>query len=369
METRDFGPVLDGSADATGGDTGGARARRYTLRSARLEVDVTDLGARIVAVRAPDRRGVSADVVLGFDDAAGYRRDDAYLGATVGRHANRIAGGRFTLDGVTYTLPRNDGPNTLHGGPHAFDQRMWAARDASAGDVPALALALTSPDGDNGFPGELACEVTFALDGDELRIDYRARTDRATIVNLTNHAYFNLAGPRGNDGDDGDDDDDILGHELTIHGGRFTPVDTTLIPTGELRLVTGTPFDFTTPMRIGARIGADDEQLRVGRGYDHNFVLDAGGGLLARAATLHHPPSGRTLDVLTTEPGLQFYSGNFLDGTVRGKRGRVHGYRHGLCLETQRFPDAPNQPGFPSTALYPGAPYRSTTVYRFTASL
>lgn len=354
METRDFGPFTSAPDEAAR-----RRATLYTLKSARLEVDVTDLGARIVAIRAPDRRGAPADVVLGFDDVGGYLRDDAYLGATVGRHANRIAGGRFTLAGRTYQLARNDGEHCLHGGPAAFDQRGWAARDVSIADVPGLALALTSPDGDNGFPGELACEVTFSLDGDELRIDYRATTDRPTIVNLTNHAYFDLAGIDGAD---------VLAHQLTIHATRFTPVDATLIPTGELRAVVGTPFDFTTPTAIGARIDADDVQLAHGRGYDHNFVLDAGGGALALAATLHDPASGRTLDVLTTEPGLQLYTGNFLDGSVRGKRGLPHRRRQALCLETQRFPDAPNHPDFPSTALAPGAVHRSTTIYRFTAS-
>jgi aldose 1-epimerase len=355
MDTRDFGPV---PALVAAGDA--PRARLYTLRGPRVEVDLTDLGARVVAVRAPDRRGAPADVVLGFDDAAGYARDDAYLGATVGRHANRIAGGRFPLDGVTYTLPQNDGPNCLHGGVRAFDQRLWRARDVSTADVPGVTFALISADGDNGFPGELRCEVTFTIDGDELRIDYQATTDRPTVVNLTNHAYFNLAGVDGGP---------ILGHDLTIHATHFTPVDATLVPTGELRPVSGTPFDFTSPVAIGDRIDAADEQLEFGRGYDHNFVLDAGGTALALAATLHDRASGRTLDVLTTEPGLQLYTGNFLDGSVTGKRGLPHRHRHALCLETQHFPDAPNQPGFPSTRLDPGSVRCSTTIYRFTASL
>ena len=322
------------------------------------ELRVMTWGAIIVSLRTRDRHGALDDIVLGHDDAAGYARSAAYFGAVVGRYGNRIARGRFTLDGETHQLPLNDGMHHLHGGAHGFDRVTWRAepfaRDAARG----VTLQHSSPDGDQGYPGALEARVTYTLgDDDTLTVDYRATTDRATPVNLTQHSYFNLTGAgRGT----------VLDHELTIHADRYTPVDATLIPTGELAPVAGTPFDFRDATPIGARVDADDAQLRHAGGYDHNFVLRrARNGELTHAAHLADPATGRTLDLHTTEPGLQFYSGNFLDGTVRGKGGRVYAHRGGLCLETQHFPDSPNHPHFPGTVLRPGAEYRSRTVFTF----
>ena len=328
----------------------------YTLHNAHgLEVAITPWGATIVAIRVPDRNGRLADIVHGFDSLDGYRGNEPYFGATIGRFGNRIAKGRFQLDGREFTLARNNGDNHLHGGIAGFDKRLWQARELPGRAGPALEMKYRSADGEEGYPGTLDAMVTFTLsDANELRIDYQASTDTPTVVNLTNHTYFNLAG-----------EGDVLGHVLTIHAARYTPVDAGLIPTGELRSVRGTPFDFTTPHAVGERIGANDEQLLRGKGYDHNWVLDGESGALRPAAHVSEPKSGRVLDVLTTEPGLQFYSGNFLDGTIRGKGGRIYSHRSALCLETQHFPDSPNQPGFPSTALRPGQRYTSSTVYRF----
>ena len=340
-----FGKLADGTA-----------VESYTLRNAHgIEVRAITYGAIIVSLRVPDRAGAFGDVVLGHDDLSGYVDKPAYFGAVVGRYGNRIAKGRFTLDGKTYTLATNNGPNHLHGGVRGFDKVVWKADPPAAGAT-SVTLRYTSPDGEEGYPGTLNARVTYTLtDKDELTFEYSATTDKATPINLTQHSYFNLGTPGS----------DILGHELTLEADRYTPVDATLIPTGQLAPVSGTPFDFRKPTAIGARIGQDDEQLKRGGGYDHNFVLSGTGQGLRRAVRLADPGSGRTMEILTTEPGVQFYTGNFLDGTIKGKGGVVYKYRSGLCLETQHFPDSPNQPSFPSTILRPGKEYRSKTVLVF----
>jgi aldose 1-epimerase len=320
-----------------------------------MQVEVIGFGATITALRVPDRDGRMADVVLGYDRLEGYDRRHPYFGSLVGRYANRIAGGTFTLDGRAYTLAKNNGPNHLHGGLVGFDQIVWDA-EPLAGAV-GVRFTRTSPDGEEGYPGNLAVRVTYTLsDASELSVDYEATTDKPTPVNLTQHSYFNLAGH---------DSGPILDHELVIHADRYTPVDEGLIPTGELAPVEGTPFDFRTATAVGARIDQPHEQLQRGAGYDHNFVLRRTGDGLQPAARLVERRSGRVLDVATTEPGLQFYAGNFLDGSDRGKGGVAYARRSGLCLETQHFPDSPNQPSFPSTILRPGETYRSRTVFRF----
>ena len=322
-----------------------------------VEAAILTYGGIVVSLQAPDRNGRLGDVVLGFDALEGYLKVHPYFGTIVGRYGNRIARGQFTLSGVAYTLARNNGENHLHGGVKGFDKVVWRAAEVSASGVPSLALSYLSKDGEEGYPGNLSAQVVYSLtDKNELKIDYAASTDKDTVVNLTNHSYFNLAG-----------EGDILEHQLRLHADRFTPVDAGLIPTGELRSVQGTPFDFTRSTPIGARIEQNDEQLKLGGGYDHNFVLTGGGGALAPAAEVYEPKTGRVLEVLTTEPGVQFYTGNFLDGSITGKAGKVYRRRYGFCLETQHFPDSPNQPTFPSTVLKPGAVYRSTTVYRFSA--
>jgi aldose 1-epimerase len=338
----------------------GEAVYRYLLTNNKgVEAAVITYGAALVFLKTPDRQGKSKDIVLGYDDLEGYAQDKSYFGATIGRFGNRIASGQFTLDGKVVRLPKNDGPNCLHGGTKGFNKRIWTGVDVSRADAQVLELTYLSQDGEEGFPGALKVKVTFTLpaDSNELRIDYLATTDRDTVVNLTNHSYFNLTGVASQD---------ILSHQLQLHASEFTPVDATLIPTGELRAVGGTPFDFTKPAAIGARINQDNEQLNFGRGYDHNWVLEETGKReLYIAAEVFEPVSGRVLEVLTTEPGIQFYSGNFLDGTVRGKGGQLYAHRTGFCLETQHFPDSPNHPKFPSTVLKPGETYRSTTVLRF----
>ena len=313
----------------------------------------------MVALRTRDREGQLGDVVLGHDTLDAYLEGNGpYLGALVGRYANRIARGRFTLDGHDFQLACNDGLHHLHGGWRGFGKVTWAAQASAGASGTSLELTRTSEDGEEGYPGRLAVTATYTLnDDDELRLDYAATTDAPTHCCLTHHGYFNLDGRR-----------DVLGHLLTIHARRFLAVDAGLIPTGELREVAGTPMDFTTPMAVGARLGADDEQLRLARGYDHCWVLERQGAGLVRAATLVGPVSGRRMEVLTTEPALHFYSGNLLDGTMTGKGGRVYGPRAGLCLETEHFPDSPNHPDFPSTVLRPGQAYQSTTALRFTVS-
>jgi len=332
-----------------------ANLELFTLTSAGgVAVAVTNYGGIIMSVLAPDRHGHLADVVLGHDTVDRYRENPAYLGAIIGRYANRIAGGRFDLDGRTCHLVANDGNHSLHGGRHGFDQAIWAAEPFHEPGAAGVVLSRVSPDGEEGYPGDLRTQVTYTLsDRNELAVEYLATTDRPTPVNLSQHSYFNLAGAG-----------DILGHVLEISAEAITPVDATMIPTGELRPVAGTPFDFRQPTRVGERIAAADPQIERGRGYDHNFVLARNGAGLVRAARLLEPVSGRTLEVFTTEPGMQLYTGNHLDGRITGKGGRVFGRYAGLCLETQHFPDSPNQPGFPSTILRPGVVFRSTTVFR-----
>lgn len=336
----------------------GAVVDVFTLTNANgLEMRAMTYGGIILSLRVPDRDGRLDDIVLGYDDLEGYLTDSPYFGAIVGRYGNRIANGRFTLDGETHQLETNDGPNHLHGGPKGFDKVVWDAEPLENDDGVGVIFTHTSPAGDQGYPGNLAVRVTYTLtDRDELVVDYFATTDRATPVNLTQHTYFNLAGGGRRD---------VLEHELTINAHHFTPVGATLIPTGVIVPVEGTPFDFRTSTPIGARIDEDDEQLRNGGGYDHNFVLDRQRPRLVHAARVTEPTTGRVLDVYTTEPGLQFYSGNFLDGSITGKSGRAYRHRYGFCLETQHFPDSPNQPDFPSTILRPGGEYRSRTVFAF----
>jgi aldose 1-epimerase len=315
------------------------------------------LGATIVSLRVPDRAGLPEDVVLGFDAIQGYLGDEPYFGAIVGRYGNRIAKGRFTLDGQTYQLATNNGPNHLHGGVKGFDKVVWEAEPFDRDGQSGVVFTHVSPDGDEGYPGTLNARVTYTLtQANELIVDYAATSSKATPVNLTQHSYFNLAGAGTGD---------ILDHRLTLDADRFTPVDATLIPTGELAPVDGTPFDFRRPTAIGARIAGDHVQLKYGNGYDHNWVLNGSAGQMRHAARVEDPKSGRTLDVTTTEPGVQFYTGNFLDGTLTGKSGRVYKQRYGLCLETQHFPDSPNHAAFPSTILRPGERYQSKTVFTF----
>ncbi len=344
VKRADFGKAPDGAAISV-----------YTLTNKNgLEARIITYGGTMVSLKTPDRNGKLADVVLGFDTVDGYVKTTSYFGALIGRYGNRIGGAQFKLGGVEYKLPKNDGQNSLHGGSPGFDKRVWTARELPDGG---LELTYLSKDGENGYPGNLRAVVAYHLtDANELRIDYSATTDKPTVVNLTNHSYFNLKGAGSGD---------ILGHLLTLNASRFTPVDSGLIPTGELRSVAGTPFDFRKPVAIGARIGQNDEQLKLGKGYDHNFVLDRSGAGLALAARVEEPGSGRVMEVLTTEPGIQFYSGNFLDGSAKGKGGVAYAYRSGFCLETQHYPDSPNKPAFPSTELKPGQKYQSTTVYRF----
>jgi aldose 1-epimerase len=318
---------------------------------------VTNFGGRVVMLLVPDRNGELEDVALGFDDLAGYLAKNPYFGALVGRYANRIAGAQFVLDGQTYKLAANDDSNSLHGGIKGFDKVVWNASETSLDGAPALELRYRSPDGEDGYPGNLDVRVIYQLtEGNELRIEYFAQTDRKTVLNLTNHSYFDLSG-QGNG--------NVVDHVVTIHADRFTPVDQNLIPTGELKSVEGTPFDFRQPTRIGERIDEKNEQLKLGIGYDHNFVLNRTGDGLTLAARAAEPNSGRVLEVFTTQPGLQFYTGNHLDGSVQGKGGVTYGFRTGFCLETQHFPDSPNHPEFPSTELAPGQEYRATTLFRF----
>jgi aldose 1-epimerase len=325
----------------------------YTLKSAQIEVRVMAYGAKLVSIRTPDRSGKVADVVLGYDTLEGYLNDNStYFGGIVGRYGNRIALGKFSIDGATYHIPINNGANTLHGGPIGFDRYVWDAKEIPNG----VEFTHVSPDGDMGYPGALTAKVKYTLAGNTLRLDYSASTDKATVVNLTNHAYFNLRG---------DDQGTILDEVLELNADRYTPVDGGLIPTGVLAPVAGTPFDFRKPEVVGARIESDSEQMKLGGGYDHNFVLNGNAGTLRLAAVMTSPESGRRLTVETTEPGIQFYSGNFLDGTFTGRHGVKYEMRTGFCLETQHFPDSPNQPNFPSTVLRPGVTRHSTTTFAF----
>ncbi|MGA2389133.1 MAG: aldose epimerase family protein [Candidatus Sulfotelmatobacter sp.] len=334
----------------------GTPVELYILSDGPYEARIATYGGVLVSLTAPDRTGKTADVLLGFDTLDGYVANfngpaDAFFSAIIGRYANRIAHASFTLDGQKYSLPKNNGDNTLHGGPHGFNNVVWKAKPIASG----VELTYVSKDGEAGFPGNLTAVVRYTLQKGDLRIEYSATTDKDTVLNLTNHAYFNLAGA-GN----------ILDNQLSLHASRFTPVDAGLIPTGELKSVESTPFDFRKATAVGARINADDEQLHLGHGYDHNWVIDgSAAGKLTEAAEVYEPTSGRVLKVLTDQPGIQFYSGNFLDGTVEGKGGKPLELRSALCLETQHFPDSPNHPSFPSTELKPGERYHTVTVYSF----
>jgi aldose 1-epimerase len=324
----------------------------FTLKSSAVEAKVITYGARLIQIRTADRNGKSGDVMLGYDTLPEWLADrGSYNGSIVGRYGNRIANGHFTIDGHQYQVPPNDGPNALHGGPAGFDTKLWTAKQAPDG----VELTLVSPDGDMGFPGTLTAHVTYTLKGNALTIAYAATTDKPTVVNLTNHTYFNLTGAT----------EDVLGHQIVIHGDRYTPTSKTLIPTGTLEPVTSTPMDFRTAHTIGERIDTPFEALTVAGGYDHNWVLNGPDGLMKAAAEVYEPKSGRTLKVTTTQPGVQFYSGNFLNGTLIGRGGIKYAKHMGFCLETQHFPDSPNEPNFPSTILRPGKAATSTTVFIF----
>ena len=349
IKKRTFGTLADGSEVAL-----------YTLiNDNSLKAAITNYGGIVVSLHTPDRDGNLGDVVLGFDTLDEYVTHNPFFGCLVGRFGNRIAGGRFTLQGVEYVLAQNDGQNHLHGGVKGFDKKLWAAKAIERPDGPALKLTYTSPDGEEGYPGTLSVVVVYTLTEDNaLKIEYTATTDQTTVVNLTNHSYFNLSAGAA---------DTILDHEMLLYADRCTPVDGTLIPTGELRPVAGTPLDFRTATRIGARIDEDDEQLKYGGGYDHNWIVNGPPGELRPAARVTEPTSGRVMEVLTTEPAIQFYAGNMMPPSMPGKGGRTYLRRGGLCLETQHYPDSPNKPDFPTTTLKPGETYQTTTVYKFSA--
>ncbi|MBN2036549.1 MAG: galactose mutarotase [Chitinispirillaceae bacterium] len=347
------------------GKVDGKQVELYTLTNNKgVEMKVTNYGGIVTALKVPDKKGAMADIVLGFNDISGYTsptylKANPFFGATIGRYGNRIGGAAFKVDGKEFTLAKNNGPNNLHGGVKGFDKRIWTAKEVKGKNSVGLELSYVSKDGEEGFPGTLTTTVTYTLtNNNEFKIDYNATTDKTTICNLTHHSYFNLAGEGGGD---------ILGHQIMLKASKITPVDSTLIPTGELKEVAGTPFDFRKSTDIGARINEEDEQLTFGKGYDHNWVLDRPKGSkgLLLAATAYDPKSGRAMDVLTTEPGIQLYVGNFLDGTLTGKSGKAYAHRTGFCLETQHYPDSPNQPSFPSTVLKPGQTYKTSTVYKF----
>jgi aldose 1-epimerase len=328
----------------------------YTLSDGRVEARIMTYGGIVVSLKVPDRQGKAADIVLGFDNLEGYvahnnGKGPAYIGAVIGRYANRIAHATFTLDGKKYDVPKNDGDNSLHSGIHGFNNVVWQGKPIADG----VELTYVSKDGENGFPGNLTTVVRYTLAKGALRIEYSATTDKNTVLNLTNHSYFNLAGQGSGE---------ILAHQLLLHASRFTPVDATLIPTGEMKSVTSTPFDFGKPTAIGGRIDADDEQLRLGHGYDHNWVLD-NHGRLAEAAEVYEPNSGRVLRVSTDQPGIQVYTGNFLNGSIKGKSGVSYQRRTALCLETQHFPDSPNHPSFPTSELRVGQNFHSVTIFSF----
>jgi aldose 1-epimerase len=351
IDKQPFGTLADGTV-----------VDRYRLTNGGgIEVEIIPYGGTVTALRVPDRRGVIANVVLGFPRLEDYTAPGRFFGSIIGRYANRIARGRFTLDGAEVQLAVNNGPNALHGGARGFNRRLWRVESAAGN---ALVLSYISPDGEEGYPGTLDVTVTYTLTPDNgLRIDYRAVTDRTTVVNLTNHSFFNLAGEGAGS---------IEGHELTLMAAAYTPVDATSIPTGEIAPVAGTPLDFTSATPIGARIRDGHDQLVLARGYDHNFVIDrpgrpgrSGSGEPVLAARVVEPVSGRVMEVLTTEPGIQLYTGNYLDGTLVGAAGRTYRQGDGLCLETQHFPDGPNRPEFPSTRLEPDEVFRSSTIYRF----
>jgi aldose 1-epimerase len=336
---------------------GGQKVDLYTLtNSSGLKAEIMTYGGIVMSLQVPDRGGKTDDIVLGYNNLDDYIKNNPYFGAIVGRYGNRIGKGRFTLDGVQYTLAANNGENHLHGGIKGFDKVVWKAEPIKQWDGVGVKLMYLSKDGEEGYPGNLNCTVTYTLrERNELKVEYLATTDKPTVVNLTHHGYFNLTGCQR----------DILAHELMLNADRFTPVDAGLIPTGQLLPVKGTVMDFTRPTPIGARIANDYEQLKFGGGYDHNWAVNGGGRSLTLAARVYEPTTGRVMEVLTTEPGIQFYCGNFLDGTITGKNGIVYKHRYGFCLETQHYPDSPNKPDFPSTVLRPGEKYETTTIYRF----
>ena len=340
------------------GMTSDGEAKLFTLtNSAGVRVRITNYGGIITELWTPDRQGLLGDVVLGFERLEEYIQDSPYFGCIVGRYGNRIAGGQFTLNGETYTLAQNNGSNHLHGGIEGFDKVLWQAETRLGEREAALELRYVSADGEEGYPGNLSVKVIYALTEDnELKIFYEATADKPTVVNLTNHSYFNLKDGGASS---------IEGHLLQLDADRYTPVDAGLIPTGELAPVEGTPFDFRQATAVGARINDAHEQIAFGGGYDHNFVLNGEAGVLRQIAEVSEPATGRVMQVFTTEPGVQFYTGNFLDGTITGKKGVVYQKRSGLCLETQHFPDSPNQPNFPSTVLNPGERRQSQTIYKF----
>jgi aldose 1-epimerase len=340
------------------GTADGQAVDLFTLTNAKgVEARIMTYGGAVVSLKVPDRQGKLGDVVLGYESLDGYLKNSAYFGAIIGRYGNRIGKGKFSLNGHEYTLAKNNGENHLHGGVKGFDKVVWSAKEIKGATGVGLSLSYVSKDGEEGYPGTLRVNVIYMLTNtNELRIEYTATTDKETVVNLTHHSYFNLAGAG---------DGNILSHELMLKASKFTPVDAGLIPTGELRAVRGTPMDFDRPTAIGARIENGDEQLKLGRGYDHNWVLDRTGARSILAARVYEPTSGRVMEVYTSEPGIQFYSGNFLDGTITGKGGKVYQQRYGFCLETQHFPDSPNKPGFPSTVVKPRYTYRSFTTYKF----
>ena len=332
----------------------------YTLRNAHgVEARITNYGGIVVSLKVPDRNGKFDDVVLGFNDLDNYLKPGPYFGALIGRYGNRIAKGRFTLNGVEYKLAVNNGENHLHGGIKGFDKVIWAGNELKMKTGPALVLDYISNDGEEGYPGNLTVRVIYTLtNNNELKIEYSATSDKDTVTNLTHHSYFNLAG-EGNG--------DILNTRVTINANRFVPTDAGSIPLGELRRVSGTPFDFLKAHAIGERINQDDEQIKFGSGYDHTWVINGRPGVMRLAATAYEATSGRVMQVWTTEPGVQFYTGNFLDGTLTGKAGKLYPRRSGFCFETQHYPDSPNQPSFPTTTLKKGATYKSTTIYRFSS--
>jgi aldose 1-epimerase len=334
----------------------GTPVKLFTLRNGNgVEARIMSYGGTVVSLKVPDKNGQMGDVVLGYDDLQGYIQNSPYFGCLVGRYGNRIANGKFSLNGVTYTLATNNGPNHLHGGLKGFDKVVWRGRVYESAVGPALELVYVSTDGEEGYPGNLTVKAVYTVTAkNELRLDFTAITDKDTVVNLTHHSYFNLAG-KG----------DVLGHEVYINSDKFTPVSETLIPTGELRAVAGTPFDFRKPTTIGARINQDEQQLKFGNGYDHNWVVNKKAGELALVARVFEPTSGRVMEVLSTEPATQFYTGNFLDGTITGKGGWVYQIRNGFCFEPQHYPDSPNQPAFPTTVLKPGQTYHNTIIYKF----
>lgn len=342
------------------GTADGQNIDLYTLTNRNgMEAKIMNLGGIVVSLKVPDRNRNFDDVVLGFNDLESYLKGHPSFGAAIGRFANRIAKGRFTLNGVEYKLAVNNGDNHLHGGIKGFDDVVWTAEEAKSTSGPAVRMTYLSKDGEEGYPGNLQVTMVYTLtDRNELRIDYTATSDKDTVINLTHHSYFNLAGEGSGD---------ILNHRLKLNASRFTPTDAGSIPTGELRSVRRTPFNFLTPIAIGARINNDEEQLKLGNGYDHNFVIDGRMGTLRQAAVVTEPTTGRVMEVWTTEPGVQLYTGNFLDGTLVGKSGKPYHRRYGFCLETQHYPDSPNKPNFPTTVLKKGDTFRSTTIYRFSA--